>query len=90
MAATKRAMAVMERTVEEQTQSKRTVDITQSKPSYTESYGRSMATTERAMTAIERIVEESAYNLAYNDGNEGVNSVMSMGSSNRSREKVTK
>ena len=47
MAATKRAMAIMERTMEEQTQSER---------SYTASYGRSVAATERAMTAMKRIV----------------------------------
>ena len=84
-------MVVMERT-----QSERTVQITQSERSYTASYGRSVAAIERAMTTMERTLEESAYNWvcngnwAYNDGNEGVKSVMSMGSSNRSREKVTK
>ena len=40
VAATKCAMALMERTVEEQTQSERTVDMTQSERSYTASYGR--------------------------------------------------
>ena len=39
VAATKRAMAVMERTVEERTQLERTVDMTQSERSYRASYG---------------------------------------------------
>ena len=57
VAATKRAMVVMERT-----QSERTVQITQSERSYTASYGRSVAAIERAMTTMERTLEESAYN----------------------------
>ena len=67
MATTKRAMVVMEGTVEERTQSERTMEGiqlertmegTQSKRSYTTTYGRLVATTERAMTAMERIMEE--------------------------------
>ena len=57
VAATKRLMAVMERT-----QSQGTVNMTQSERSYTARCGRSMAATERALTAMERTVEESAYN----------------------------
>ena len=65
MAETKRAMAIMERTVEERTQSKRRVDMTQSKRSYTSSYGLLVAATECAMEGMERTMEERSYPTTY-------------------------
>ena len=61
VAATNSTMATME----ERTQSERTVDITQSERSYTTSYGRSVAATECAMAAMERRMEERSYTTTY-------------------------
>ena len=58
VAATKCAMAVMERTVEERTQSEQTVDMTQSERSYRAIDGRSVAATMPAMAVMERTQSE--------------------------------